>query len=176
MSGNPAIEERASYHFGGQLSYLWRGMVGAEFLGDFSPSFRVDNSVAAVSGNPHLNTYMANAIGALPLGAGGRVQPYASGGFGAVQMRADVFNPVATPIATPVPTFTTTSTSQFDWGGNIGGGVMFFADRVGFRADLRYYRARTNNNISRVFQDQQTEILLSGLTFWRANLGVALRW
>src|SRR4051794_3992388 len=48
----------SSVDFGGQLGYLYRGVVGGEFLADFTPRFQMNNALFA--DNPNLNTYMAN--------------------------------------------------------------------------------------------------------------------
>ena len=59
--------------------------VGAEGLVDFAPSFKMDNLL--FQDNPTVNTYMINAIGAVPVGSENQFFPYVSGGFGAVQLR-----------------------------------------------------------------------------------------
>jgi hypothetical protein len=81
-------------------------------------------------------------------------------------------NVVAAPIATTSPA------NQTKFGGNIGAGVMGFAGNVGIRGDVRYYRAfnsdvSTNANTA---ADVFAQNLLSGLDFWRANIGIAVRW
>ena len=118
----------ASVDFGGQLSYLWGGVAGAELIADFAPDFKVSN--AFLTNNPDVNAYMLNAIAAIPIGSTHRVQPYASGGFG------------------------------------------------GIRADVRYFSALHGTNIgtNTTAADVFAQNLLSGLDFWRANIGVAFRW
>src|SRR5262252_10376190 len=115
--------DSASVDFGGQLAYLYRGAVGAEFLADFAPHFRINNALLA--DNPNVNSYMLNVIGAVPIGSEARVQPYVSGGLGGIQLRSDMFT-----IASTVPG-TTTEANQTKFGGNIGAGVMAFAGNVG---------------------------------------------
>src|SRR5258706_16311758 len=39
-SDDPRIGSHASVDFGGQIGYLWKSGVGAEFLSDFSPSLK----------------------------------------------------------------------------------------------------------------------------------------
>ena len=162
-----------SVDFGGQLGWLWRGVFGGEVLADFAPTFKVDN--LALSENPHTNSYMANAIFAIPLGADGQFQPYVSGGLGAIQLRTRVFNAALPHVSGVIPTGTSDG-DQMKSATNIGAGLMGFAGVIGFRADIRYYKASTD----RTFQStsavgQFTETLLSGLDYWRANIGVALR-
>jgi hypothetical protein len=82
--------DSATVDFGGQLAYLYRGMIGAEFLADFAPHFRINNALLA--DNPNVNSYMLNVIGAVPIGWDARVQPYVSGGLGGIQLRSDMFN------------------------------------------------------------------------------------
>jgi hypothetical protein len=162
--------DSASVDFGGQLAYLYRGKIGAEFLADFAPHFRINNALLA--DNPNVNSYMLNVIGAVPIGSEAQVQPYVSGGLGGIQLRSDMFN-----IASAVPGMTTEA-NQTKFGGNVGAGVMAFAGNVGIRGDVRYYRA-FNSDISTNATnaaDVFAQNLLSGLDFWRANIGIAVRW
>jgi len=162
--------DSASVDFGGQLAWLYRGAVGAEFLADFAPHFRINNALLA--DNPNVNSYMLNVIGAVPIGSEAQVQPYVSGGLGGIQLRSDMFN-----IAPAVPG-ATTEANQTKFGGNIGAGVMAFAGNVGIRGDVRYYRA-FHSDISTnatTAADVFAQNLLSGLDFWRANIGIAVRW
>ena len=159
-----SISNRRSFGFGGQFGYLWRGIVGGEFLADFTPSFGV--SSAALPDNPRVNSYMGNAVGALPLGPRGQYQPYASGGFGGIQMRF-----------TNLPSSASSSSnSQLTGGGNIGGGIMMFAGKVGVRGDIRYFRAMKNDTPSGTVADEVTQTLLSDLGYWRTNVGIAFQW
>jgi len=71
----------------------------------------------------------------------------------------------------------TENNNQSKFGADIGFGVFVFASKWGVRADVRYYDASTfesdklNNNVN-----DFTQALVSGLTYWRANLGLAFRW
>jgi outer membrane protein with beta-barrel domain len=153
--------------FGGQLAYLWHGVLGPEFIADWAPTFDVTSPF--VDNNPRLASYMANLIGAFPLGSAGQVVPYLSGGFGSIGMRADVVNLDGT----------FSGNSEMRWGSNIGGGVMAFATRrVGFRGDIRYYSASTDDQLNEGIsaQGQVVQRLISGLTFWRTTGGVTFRW
>lgn len=169
-----ADAESASVDFGGQLAYLWRGLVGGEMLADFAPDFKINNAFLAE--NPNVNAYMWNAIAAVPIGAVGQFQPYVSGGIGVIGLRADVFDLAA---AVPVGTTSipTAEENQKRFGTNIGGGLMGFAGKIGFRGDIRYYRGTTNDSTTfTTGTELVAESLLSGLHFWRANGGVAFRW
>jgi len=172
------VDNSRSFDWGGQIGYLWRGVVGGEFLANFTPSFGVDTLGVLVNDNPHVNSYMANAIGVLPLGAQGQFQPYASGGYGGIQMRfangivgnGILVNGVLTDV-------TSSSVSQTGGGWNAGGGIMAFAGKFGVRGDARYYHANTINNLDASnFANLVTQGLLSDLKFWRADIGVAFQW
>src|SRR6188768_3315665 len=41
-SSDISLDRRASWDFGGQTAYLWRGVIGGELLANFTPSFGVD--------------------------------------------------------------------------------------------------------------------------------------
>jgi len=164
---SPTIEEdTGSVALGGQAAWLWKGIVGPEFLFEWQPTFDVNS--AFIDGDAHVFSYMANAIGAIPLRANGELQPYVSGGFGRIQMAADIFSADGS----------SHSNQNSKWGGNIGGGIMAFAgSRYGVRGDVRYYRARSADRLSGgSAADQFVESLVSGLDFWRATGGLSVRW
>lgn len=164
-----AASNSSSVDFGGQVGYLYRGIVGGEFLADFAPNFNLNN--ALLSDMPNVNAYMANAIVAVPIGSDGQLQPYISAGFGGVQLRSNVLSDAAIPLNAQ-------SNTQIKPGGDIGFGLMGFARSVGIRGDVRYFRAFTSNTTTTgsTITDVFAQNLLSGLDFWRANIGVALRW
>jgi opacity protein-like surface antigen len=162
---NASVRSHGSFDWGGEIAYMWNGFVGAEFIGSFDPSFKVTSPL--LTDNSRVATYMGNAIVGLPVGSGGQFQPYGSGGFGGISMRAHILTDLSG---------NTTDNTQTTWGWNAGGGIMGFADRWGFRADGRYYRAPSKDNPSGSFEDILTQSLLSNLHFWRASIGVAYRW
>jgi outer membrane protein with beta-barrel domain len=171
FGGNTTVDN--TFTFGGEIGYLWRGFVGAELLADFTPSFRLDNRLLA--DDPHLTTYMANAIVAVPIGAEAQVQPYLSGGLGGVSLHTSVFD-LSQPLLAngEAPTVNGHSTR---FGTNVGGGIMGFMGNIGFRGDIRYYRTGVNDTLNAsAAVDQFTEQLLSDVNFWRADFGVAFRW
>jgi hypothetical protein len=164
----------SSVAYGGQVGYLWHGVVGPEFLFEWAPNFNAISSTF-ISGDTHVHSYMANAIGAIPLGADGQFVPFISGGFGSIRANADVLT----------TTGNTFSSSRGGGGNNIGGGVMAFANRIGVRGDLRHYHASTDQNFTGTVRDQVLagtlreqliEGVLSGLSYWRATGGVSFRW
>jgi hypothetical protein len=158
-----------SLDFGGQIAFLFRGNIGAEFLADFAPSA---GDSAAFASDPKVNSYMGNIVAALPLGASGRYQPYMSGGAGIIHLNVDLFDDIDDPASN------TFSSKNSQGGGNLGGGFMAFADRFGVRADIRYYKAFSDNNPPAPFIGGETisHVVLSGLGFWRGNVGLAIRW
>ena len=168
-AGEALADNHQRINFGGQLGYLWKGVVGGEFLADFALSSLANG---ATPDNSHLNSYMANAIGALPLGAKGQFQPYVSGGYGAIQMRANVVTAAINPLSSP----TTSSDNQITGGANVGGGIMAYAGKLGFRGEVRYYRTGTNNNVNGTLSDQGIQTFLSGIDYWRGNVGFAFQW
>ena len=104
---------------------------------------------------------MGNVIVGVPIGGtqGAGVRPYFVGGLGLIQQRVqdadDLFN-----------------VTNDEFGMNIGGGVMGFAtDHVGFRGDLRYFRAFTDPE-----EDNEFDIDFGSFDFWRATGGITFRW
>jgi hypothetical protein len=165
----------SSLDFGGNIGYTWNRVFGVEFLADFAPTFGVSNIIRGDDVNrlvddPRVNTYMFNAIAGVPISAG-RFEPYVSGGIGSLTLAADVLDNVLDP------TGSTSRSSVSRLGTNIGGGVYTFAGSVGFRADVRYFHSSADNNQTAIIiADRVTEDLVSGLSFWRANVGIAFRW
>jgi outer membrane protein with beta-barrel domain len=165
----------SSLEFGGNVGYTWNRVFGVEFLADFTPTFGVSRILNADEVNrliddPRVNTYMFNAIAAVPISAG-RFQPFISGGIGGVSVVADVLDNVL------LRDGSTTRSSLSRMGTNLGGGVYTFAGNIGFRADVRHYHSSADDNrTATIVADQLTENLVSGLSFWRANVGLAFRW
>ena len=163
-----------SFDFGGQAAWLWKGVVGAEALADFAPKFKLND--AGLVDHPKANSYMLNAIFALPVGGEGQFQPYVSGGAGGMQLKTQVFDLFLPHASGTFPT-TTSNGDEMRWGSNIGGGVMGFAGTIGFRADVRWYKASANSTLNTSSAvASYTDNLLKDLDYWRANIGVALRW
>jgi opacity protein-like surface antigen len=165
---NLNIVDESSLTFGGQIAYLWAGKIGAEFLADFSPGFKVNTLLLA--DDPNMSSYMANVIAVAPFGYGKHIQPFVSGGLGAVRLSADVLN---NPL---LINSDTTSGHDTRWGANVGGGLMAFANTVGFRADIRWFRTATDEHLTSNVVDQIAGSFIDDLSFWRANVGVAFRW
>jgi hypothetical protein len=150
---------------------LWHGIVGGEFIADFAPDVGFDSILLA--DQPHVNSYMGNVIGAYPLGSDGRYQPYASGGFGSIGIRADLFT-----LADVNGNRSSVEANEQRWGGNIGAGMFAYVSRFGVRGDVRWFRSSGGDNFSnnRTPQENAARDLLSDLHFWRGTVGVAFRW
>lgn len=176
-----ADAEDPGVNFAGTVGWLWRGVIGGEFQGNFSPDFQLDAALAPpfLAEEPAINSYMLNVIGAAPLMAGGQFQPYLSAGAGWFTLTAD-----------PTPGDADLELDDNEMGWNAGAGVMGFLGQLGVRADLRYFKVNgdefegVDGSVLRarhgvVVDDQEQTIdaqMLSGMSFWRGNVGVALRW
>jgi hypothetical protein len=207
----------ASVDFGGSLAYLFKNQYGAEFDMGFTPNFELQSNFFGLGIKPQVNSFMANAIWAKPVGPDGKWQPFISGGAGALSLRSG--------LTMDDGLGSTVSADDTRFGGNIGGGLMAFAGNWGFKADVRYYRASGSYNTSagtlsatnppppgtnppnppppggygintmsvpstpsatapattpaagnEHAEDSLAGAALSGLHFWRANVGVAFRW
>src|SRR5262245_50809878 len=123
--------ESSSTEVGGSIGYLWASKFGAEFDTGFTPNFELQSHFFGLGIKPQINTYMANAIASVPLGAEARWQPYISAGGGAISLMSGDEGEAAN--------FLNPNGTKF--GGNVGAGLMAFAGNVGFKADVRYYRA-----------------------------------
>jgi len=169
----------SSANFGGQVAYLGRGVIGGEFLAEFSPSISTFNNVLFEHA-PNVNTYMFNAIAVAPFGHARTVDPYISGGIGWVALHATVFT--VEPTSSNINTIGTESVSGSRFGWDLGGGIMAWSEKNwGFRGDLRYYRTGSNN--TDVFDSNNigdgalfSRVELSDISFWKANAGVSFRW
>ena len=101
----------SSTEFGGTIGYLRKSRFGAEFDAGVTPNFQLQNNFFGLGITPMINTYMANAIGAMSLGPDAKWQPFISGGVGAISLRS------------------TLASNQLDYnatrfGGDIGAGVL----------------------------------------------------
>jgi Outer membrane protein beta-barrel domain len=164
-----------SVAFGGQVAYLWRNNIGAEFLADFAPTFKVPSLV--ISDHPNVQAYMANAIYGFRVGWIKQFRPYISGGIGAINMNADLITLDTNLIQSTI------SASQTRFGGNVGVGGLGYFGHVGVRGDIRYFRANSDTNFDRLtltdrelLDNDSTLVELSGIRYWRSSLGVAFRW
>jgi hypothetical protein len=173
--------EDPGVNFAGTLGWLYHGVVGGEFQANFSPDFQLDAAAIApfLAEEPAINSYMFNVILAAPFMAGGQFQPYVSGGAGWFTLRGDT-----------IPGDGSIDLNHNDTGWNAGFGMMGFLGQLGVRGDLRYFKvsgdefAGVDGSVLRsrhgsVVDDMEGLVngdILSGASFWRGNVGVALRW
>jgi hypothetical protein len=87
----------------------------------------------------------------------GRTRIYASGGLGLMKTRVE-----------DVSGFFEVDSNEL--GMNVGGGFIFVPDRIGVQADVRYFR-----NLTDPEPDDEFDVDLGDLNFWRASVGIALR-
>jgi opacity protein-like surface antigen len=114
---------------------------------DFFPETAIDDS--------SVTTLMGNLVLTAPR-AGSRL--YASGGIGIVKARVNGVGQLF-------------DLDSNEFGFNAGAGVLLFlGSGVGLRADLRYFRALTDPE-----PDDEFDVDLGDLDFWRASAGVVLR-
>jgi hypothetical protein len=146
---NEPADGRGSFGLtGGSMS---GGVIGGELDFGYSPSFFGTESAF---GNNNVVTLMGNLIVGIPLGgtSGPGIRPYVTAGGGLIRSKIDVL---------------TIDISSNDFGINAGGGVMgYFGDRVGLRADLRYFR--TGFGDFNFFDFESVD-------FWRASIGLVIR-
>jgi hypothetical protein len=167
--------DESSVDFGGALGYT-SGWFGAEFLAGFTPNFQMRNQLFV--DEPQVNSYMFNLMAGVPMGPSKNWQPFVSGGIGALTLRSD---DLSGDLSNDFNENFQSDDTQL--GGNIGFGVMGFAQNVGIRADVRYFRAFGDNALENAlnlnpdtFDDTSQINILPGLDFWRANIGLAFRW
>lgn len=149
--------------FGASLAWMGGGIAGFEIDFGYTPNFfEITEGVDDFDyGDNNLTTLMANLTLGAPVGGqtGGGIRPYASGGVGIIRSRID----------DPGDLFDVTSS---DWGFNVGGGVAgFFSDNVGIRGDIRYFRSLEDIENA----DDDLDVSLGDLRFWRGSVGVTFR-
>jgi opacity protein-like surface antigen len=144
--------------FGGVLGGVQPRGVGFEIDFGYSPDFF--DTEEELGTKTSITTVMGNLV--IGGASAGGVAPYGSGGIGLI--RANISEP-----GELIDDLTSN-----DFGMNIGGGVnVMFSSNAGVRGDLRYFR--------RFEQDEEdglpvVDVGLSDFDFWRATVGVVLRW
>jgi hypothetical protein len=101
-------------------------------------------------------------------------QPYVSGGLGALTLRADAIDGDGNENGT-LDDFQPDSTR---FGGNVGAGLMSYMGNFGVRGDVRYFRGFENEDVDAdaPLGSAIGNAVLSDLSFWCANVGLAFRW
>jgi opacity protein-like surface antigen len=160
FGGSASGNEHMTY--GASIGWMGAGIFGWEADLAYTPEFfeAGDNDIDFID-NSNATSWMANVILGIPVGGqvGGGFRPYVTGGFGVLQTNVNdsdsLFN-----------------INNDEFGLNLGFGAFGFAtDHVGFRGDLRYYRALTDPE-----SDNEFDIDLGDFDFWRGTFGVTFRW
>jgi hypothetical protein len=145
--------------FGGSWGWVSDQVFGAEGEVAFAPGFfKAEDPEGLVTANS-VSTLFGNVIAALPVSISQEgLRPYLVGGLGVVRIRLDDLLGLA-------------SVPDNSLALQLGAGALGFVnERAGLRFDLRHIRslARTTHPI--------TLERSSKLSFWRASVGVAIRY
>jgi opacity protein-like surface antigen len=164
FEGGDEFERQFTY--GASVGWMGAGIVGFEFDFGYSPNFFetavTDDDDFEFVDDSNVTTLMANVIVGAPIGgqSGFGIRPFGVAGVGLIRTRLedadDFFDEVDTN----------------DFGFNVGAGLnIFFADNIGVRGDIRYFRAFGDDEDEDAFDFRLTEF-----DFWRATVGVTFRW
>lgn len=155
-------EGREHLTWGASIGFMGAGAFGFEADLAFTPEFfEADDDDLDLIDESNVTSFMANVLVGVPIGGttGGGLRPYVSGGGGILQQQVqsddDLFE-----------------VDNSEFGVNVGGGLMgFLTDHIGFRGDLRYYRALTDPE-----EDNEFDIDFGSFDFWRGTGGITFRW
>ena len=143
--------------WGVSLGYMGGGILGLEADLAYSPDFFGKNDL----GGSSVLTATGNLLIGVPIGgqSGVGFRPYVLGGLGVIRSQVDALGDVAS-----------LDNSKAAW--SFGGGAMFFfANHIGVRGDLRYFRTFGRLDLDIVDGTRRSE----RLDFARASLGLTLR-
>jgi opacity protein-like surface antigen len=147
--------EASKFSTGGALTFLGKA-AGFEFEFGYTPDFFNQQTDFALIADSNVTTFMGNVL--VNLGATARVKPYGIFGLGLLRSRID---------ATDLFDATTAN----DFGVNVGGGVIcMFADNVGVRGDIRYFRSLQDPS-----NDNDTDVTLGKFDFWRGAVSFTFK-
>ena len=140
--------------YGGALTFMGDGAFGFEIEGAYTPDFFGDEDLIEFDEN-NVSSLMAHIL----LGAGSeRGKVFLSVGGGILKSRANDFDDF----------FDVDST---DFAASAGvGAIGFFADNLGVRGDVRYFR-----NLGDPEPDNEFDIDFGEFSFWRGTAGLVLR-
>jgi hypothetical protein len=160
FGGSASGNEHLTY--GATIGWMGAGIFGFEADLAFTPEFfEAGDGDIDLFDSSNVTTFMANAVVGIPIGGqlGAGFRPYVSGGIGIMQQNVEDADQLF-------------SINNDEFGVNIGFGAMGFAtDHVGFRGDVRYYRALSDPE-----SDNEFDIALGDFDFWRGTVGVTFRW
>jgi opacity protein-like surface antigen len=152
-----AVNNSQKVNWGVAVGWMSAGVFGLEEDFSWAPNFF--GSGGTTIDKTRVVTLMTNVIAGVPVGGqrGGGVRPYVSVGVGLINQH------VSTPTGVG-------DISENDFGFNGGAGVMgYFADHIGLRGDVRYFRS---------FQNTEANVVgleVGHFAFYRASLGVLFR-
>lgn len=160
FGGNASGNEHMTY--GATIGWMGAGIIGWEADLAYTPEFfeAGDNDIDFID-NSNAVSWMANVVLGIPVGGqrGGGFRPYVTGGVGVLQTNVNDSNSLF-------------KVNNDEFGVNLGFGAYGFAtDHVGFRGDLRYFRALTDPS-----NDNNFDIDFGNFDFWRGTFGVTFRW
>lgn len=160
FGGNASGREHLTW--GASFGWMGAGIFGWEADLAYTPEFfENDDDDLDLIENSNVTSFMGNILVGIPIGGqtGGGFRPYLSGGAGLLQ----------TNVQSDDDLFEVTND---EFGVNIGAGAMgFMTDNIGFRGDLRYYRALTDPEA-----DNEFDVDFGDFDFWRATAGITFRW
>jgi opacity protein-like surface antigen len=162
FGGNSRGGEHLTY--GASIGWMGAGVIGWEADLAYTPEFfEGDDNDADLfnTGDSNITTVMGNILIGVPIGGqtGAGVRPYFAGGAGLMKSRVENADALF-------------DVDNNDFGVNLGGGVMgFMTDNVGFRGDIRYFRAFGEDS-----SNERVDLDLSDFDFWRGTVGVTFRW
>ncbi len=154
-----AVDDNSKLTYGVSLGWMGGGIIGVEGDIGYAPKFFAPT---ANIGKTNVLTAMGNVIVGIPIGGqhGGGIRPYIVGGAGL--LRTNVTSSLSSLQLD-------NSSAGFDVGGGING---YFADHIGIRGDVRYFREFSA-------RDANTALgfaLGTGhLDFWRGTVGLVFR-
>jgi opacity protein-like surface antigen len=149
--------------YGVSVAQMGAGVIGWEVDLGYSPNFfetgTATNNAFEFTNDSNVFTLTGNVIVGAPIGGhGGSIRPYAVGGVGLIRTNLQDF----------AGAFDVSSKNDF--GFDVGGGVMgYFAQNIGIRGDIRYFRSFTGSD------NNATGLGLSDFHFWRGSVGVAFK-
>jgi hypothetical protein len=162
-AGTGADGEGATHlSWGASIGWMGAGIFGWEADLAYTPEFfEADDNDLDLIENSNVTSFMANVLVGVPVGGqrGGGFRPYVSGGAGLLQQNVqgddDLFE-----------------VTNSEFGVNVGAGAMgFMSDHVGFRGDIRYYRALSDPE-----EDNEFDVDFGDFDFWRGTVGITFRW
>ena len=151
--------EAKHWIFGGNAAVLSEHILGVEGDFAFAPGFFNRDTALNLVVQSHVSTLFGNVIAAVPLSVTrDSLRPYVLGGLGLVHIS----------VQDQLPLFDRSGNSL---GLQMGGGAIgFITNRTGVRFDLRFTKS-LDRATDEITQDRGTN-----LSFWRATVGVAIRY